>query len=357
MRKITNTTVTPEMRLPTKLPSLTSLRAFAALFVFVFHLNSAGIITFAPAKLGYSGVAFFFVLSGFLLAWADRRGSSSPQFYLRRFARIYPAHLLMLVVVLCLPDGDGARGPLPTLLHLLLIQAWVPDFAYTYSLNGVAWSLSCELAFYLLFPLLILVTRGRSIGTLAFISFGLFAGASIFVLLTSAKGAAPDLQAVAYTNPLVRLPEFVLGVCAALALRSGWRPRISTGLVIVAVAGAGMILMNDKPAADVWGTLVFLVLIVSVARLDCTRPIRVLHSSALLYAGELSFAFYLVHQVVIVHLGRTLGQGVMVGVLALAASIACAAVLHHVVERPVNDAIMARFGASRRSLAPPLLHS
>lgn len=46
---------------------------------------------------GRSGVTFFFVLSGFLLAWSARPGDRARSFYRRRFARIYPAYLSSLV--------------------------------------------------------------------------------------------------------------------------------------------------------------------------------------------------------------------------------------------------------------------
>ncbi|WP_168709299.1 acyltransferase [Arthrobacter sp. PAMC25564] len=326
---------------------MTSLRGFAAVFVFVFHLNSVGIISFAPAKLGYSGVAFFFVLSGFLLAWTDRQGQGASKFYLRRFARVYPSHLVVMLVALCLPTGVGESGPLPTLMNVLLVQAWAPDFAYTYSVNGVAWSLSCEVLFYLLFPFIVAALRGLSVRVLVVVGFGLFAVVSSAVLATTMFDAGPAVEAIRYTNPLVRLPEFVLGVCAALAMRSGWVPKMWHGAVLLAVAGVGFVAVSDKPAGDVWGTLIFLAVIVGAAQADCTRPVRIMQAKPLIYAGEVSFGFYLVHQLVIVHSVHLLGTSAAVGALAFLASVLCAIALHHGVERPANKALLSRFGGRR----------
>ena len=75
-----------------RLNALTSLRFFAAFVVMLHHFIS-GSLGFAGAA---HGVAFFFVLSGFILTsnyphlstWQDRRS-----FLLARFARIWPAHV------------------------------------------------------------------------------------------------------------------------------------------------------------------------------------------------------------------------------------------------------------------------
>ncbi|MBP1135109.1 peptidoglycan/LPS O-acetylase OafA/YrhL [Arthrobacter sp. PvP023] len=80
------------------LPRLTSLRSFAALAVFGFHIfrwtewDEAKAI----AGHGYAGVAFFFILSGFLLTWSFR--PEPVTFYFRRFARLYPGYFMMIIV-------------------------------------------------------------------------------------------------------------------------------------------------------------------------------------------------------------------------------------------------------------------
>ena len=82
------------------LPRLTSLRAFAALVVFLSHLDIRGGTLGAAGPFvayGYVGVGFFFVLSGFVLTWSYVPGAPVGAFYLRRFARIWPNHFVMLV--------------------------------------------------------------------------------------------------------------------------------------------------------------------------------------------------------------------------------------------------------------------
>jgi len=79
-----------------RLPALTSLRFFAALHVVFFHLLALKILWSTGwlkqiSSIGYVGVSFFFVLSGFILVYTYAgRESTAIEFWRARFARIYP---------------------------------------------------------------------------------------------------------------------------------------------------------------------------------------------------------------------------------------------------------------------------
>src|SRR5690242_12787179 len=94
------------------LPALTSLRFLAALAVFLHH---AGL--FAD---GFFGVTFFFVLSGFILTYNYRRTLADGgrgavwDFYVARFARVYPLHIFALIAAL-----PWVASQMPTVWHPL----------------------------------------------------------------------------------------------------------------------------------------------------------------------------------------------------------------------------------------------
>jgi peptidoglycan/LPS O-acetylase OafA/YrhL len=72
--------------------------------------------TDAVIGLGYTGVAFFFVLSGVVLAWSHKAGDTKKSFYWRRFARVWPLHALMTalaVPLILLSGGSTPWEPLP----------------------------------------------------------------------------------------------------------------------------------------------------------------------------------------------------------------------------------------------------
>ena len=144
------------------LDRLTSLRSFAALAVVAYHAVAA----FWPdhpllvllTSSGFTGVTFFYVLSGFVLTWSWR-GQRNRDFYRNRAARVWPLHALTL----CCRAARGADGARAAMGNALLLHAWVPDRSWYYGLNGVSWSLSCEAFFYACFPVLVvLLSRTRS---------------------------------------------------------------------------------------------------------------------------------------------------------------------------------------------------
>src|SRR5690349_10358782 len=152
------------------LPALTGIRGVAAWFVVLYHIRLGLAWALPPEALavlskGYLAVDLFFMLSGFVL-WLNysnrlRAGGigTAPAFLLRRIARIWPLHLVMLAGAIAFvlavaatgrePSDHYPWGELP--LHLLLIQNW--GFTNALTWNDPAWSISCELAAYMMLPL------------------------------------------------------------------------------------------------------------------------------------------------------------------------------------------------------------
>src|SRR4051812_30091043 len=103
---------TTSVAAPGRLDSLTGIRALAAFAVFTHHTHSAMLPSAGFGHLstqGSSGVAFFFVLSGFVLTWSSRPDDSTASFYRRRIARILPLYLLAWIggVALNLVTGES----------------------------------------------------------------------------------------------------------------------------------------------------------------------------------------------------------------------------------------------------------
>jgi peptidoglycan/LPS O-acetylase OafA/YrhL len=326
-----------------RLDSLTSLRAVAALVVFAFHLPGFGgrrgdWLLAHTAGQGLLGVSFFFALSGFVLVWAARPHDRPSRFYRRRFARIYPAMAVALVLGLVINASlDHTFSPLQVLLAFAGLQAWVPVSEYVHAANGVAWSLSCEAFFYALFPLLVGRLVAMDVGARRALQ-GSMLGVVLLVAVLAASAGSDDETAVLLSNnfPLLRLPEFVLGATVAVDVLRGTVPRIpltaAVALAVVAYGVAGFVPLAFRSAAV---TLVpVLVLLAAAAQSDLGGARTVLSRRAFVWAGEVSFCFYLVHQLVIYELqDRGLGTAGIV-VVGLPLAVAAGALLHYVVERP-----------------------
>ena len=155
---------------------LTFTRFIAAVLIVLYHFAANKPLIHQLGGLGRvvliasTFVSYFFVLSGFILVVANAKAvrlqqfPSAANFWINRFARIYP--LFFLAFLLSIPQFHEATGAYPTpqalLANVLLCQAWVP--LRSFSINFPDWSLSCELFFYLLFPailrtLMVLKTR------------------------------------------------------------------------------------------------------------------------------------------------------------------------------------------------------
>jgi peptidoglycan/LPS O-acetylase OafA/YrhL len=163
---------------------------------------------------GYLAVQTFFLLSGFVLAqsYASTRWNrqSLARFAVARFARIYPAYLLSLVliswfVVEFLLKAGRTSGQKTAVLtaYAFLLQGWTGSLSVGW--NTPAWSLSCEFFFYLCFPLVFLwLRRGGLARTIVAL------GASFVIPILLAHAGVPD-----YWKPIHHLSDFVAGIAAA----------------------------------------------------------------------------------------------------------------------------------------------
>lgn len=330
------------------LRSLTSLRFFAAALVVMHHISvfapGLGVIGLLTPS-GYVGVTFFFVLSGFVLTYSWKPGGKAHGFYRRRFARVYPVHLLFLAIGMVPTVGNPYWPALPA--NLTLLQAWSPNEIVARSFSGVSWSLSCELFFYATFPLLV--------GNLMRVRHRLRLGASLFVIGfvvgIALEVRQPSLGLWLFHLPLFRLVEFVGGCLLASALANGWVPRIrvrwALGLVVVSylvvlgVPGFIGYRLEDRWFLSLLMAPSFLALIAACARVDIVGAPSPLQSRGLVALGQWSFCIYMSHPVVLAVTRPLLGSqsflGSVVGLtLVMLTVVGVSYLLYAAYERPLE---------------------
>ncbi|MFE9453737.1 acyltransferase family protein [Streptomyces sp. NPDC006739] len=358
--------VPPSTSVP-PLPSLTGLRWMAALLVFGLHVRNFGyfggrggsIMTWAFGA-GASGVSFFFILSGFVLMWSARPNDRAPRFWRRRIARVYPVHVVTLLLALVMAN-TLSHLPRPstsqTLANVLLVHSWWRPWWQT--LDPVSWSLACEAFFYAAFPLLALLLRRLGTrGTTA------LAGASVLAVLVLAWAEAHHWVSQPVSSfPGARLPEFVLGAAVArLVLLERWRgPGLEASLALTVIGYFFVPQVTDGYPANVCTLLGFALLIPAAAVADLHGLPSLWRHPRLVRLGELSFAFYMVHLLVLRAGVSVLGSyphfgvwgAVAVTVAAFTVSLGLAWVLYEAVECPARRLLLRKWRRGARTLPRP----
>jgi peptidoglycan/LPS O-acetylase OafA/YrhL len=358
----------PAEKRASRLPSLTGLRFLAALLVFAYHasLPVPALRLFADDSVAYGfydaaskagglGVGFFFVLSGFILTWSARRGDRASAFWRRRFVKVYPNYLVAWVLALVL--FAGAYTPAwRAVTNLFMLQAWLPDFDTNVSVDPPGWSLGAAAFFYAMFPLLLVFARRIRPDRLKFWLGGLVAlvvaRSALAYLMFPDTPAIPGEATVSVSQhwfgailPPVRVLDFALGILVARAVMTGrWR---DIGMTAAGVLLAGAYVLAESVPYLYGQSTLFVIpaalLIAATAIADTEGRFTLFRSRVMTWLGEISFAFYLMHVIVLAYGRSLLGDRLFSTSTAIAllaggvvVSIAVSWALYRVVEAPIT---------------------
>lgn len=350
--------------------ALTGLRGIAALVVFLAHMRETllgrGLPLHVPTLvmrlflMGGRQVDIFFVLSGFILAMIYRDWFADSvdkhaygKFLQRRFARIYPLHAFMLLLVVAfvyaahvlnLPTNNGLGRFNPSTLwaYVLLVQAWGFLGDNPGEWNPPAWSISIEALAYFLFPFLIWFAsrfaKSRPWTLLILIvACGFFLNTVTHWGLAAVPGISRGLSEFAlgcatvglYGSPIARWLQSHLGsVAAALALVVCFALTPDTGFIIgLFTAPLLLALCAKNPVSDFFGN-------------------RVIY-----FLGEISYSIYLGHFLYTTIAYRLISPvwmstgtiPLLVGLCGIVAFVLTASTLtYFAVERPGRDLLRGR---------------
>ena len=288
--------------------SLDVLRFMAASFILLFHYGST-----APDNLGsvmpvfsqgWLATDFFLFLSGYILsrAYGQRLVTSHMRrthFFLRRFARLWPSHILVLLAFGAFVIVSSAAGFAPNhaekygltdfVAQAFLVHGW--GMMHAESWNTPTWTLSVLLVCYGLFSFYIPYIYKRSLPIMAAISIAVLLVAH-GLALTLAHHTFVDLP---FAWGLLRaIPLFLLG---NLIERMTINLRVSKTIFWLAITGAfasisGLCLMPRNIITDSL-ILVLLGVVLAVSGGVAFHETIVTHRM-----GRASFALFLTHSLV-----------------------------------------------------------
>jgi peptidoglycan/LPS O-acetylase OafA/YrhL len=336
------------------------LRGWAAAVVVLSHYSShcarylgAGPFgLYLPTVVGFHAVQLFFMISGFVIYFTLERSATWKDFAVSRITRLYPAYwaaLTLMVVVERLAFGQRIWvGGYVT--NLTMLQ----EFIGFSNLDNVFWSLTVELAFYVIMGLLFVTGLLGRIELVAAAWLGL---AALWSVADQYLGIA--LPAVLPRVLILRyIPFFLAGIVFYRVVRHGLTVT-RLALLVAALAAGGLIdgiWDADVPAvepADVLGRLGVTAILFGLFALAVNGRLRFAVSPITLWLGTISYSLYLSHR----NLGYSTlfwlhdaGVSVTVGFLVtLAGAVLLAVALTYTVERPALRALR-RWYRARRSL-------
>jgi peptidoglycan/LPS O-acetylase OafA/YrhL len=308
----------PAERRPS-LDSLTGLRFLAAMAVVISHFTESGLVRVDSWVInaldgGRTAVSLFFVLSGFVLAYNYRDlAGRVPRwnFYVARFARIYPVVLLglalgalgvayactrpnLLLAWFALDSPD--LGLLASLgAQLTMTTGWLPFAALNQPWNGPAWSISCEVFFYALFPLLIIWFRRWSRPTVAVAALTVWLAQGVWIAVLTHYVPVNRGGFLIAQFPLTHLAEFVLGIAAWRLWSGNPIDRRIRGIALAGTVGALLTMALCAPISPAYWpmTPLFALLVVLLAARGKARSWLAL--PVMLLLGEASYSLYLLH--------------------------------------------------------------
>ena len=346
---------------PTEIRSLTGLRGVAAGYVVLYHFLSFGPgLAGNMLRHGYLAVDLFFVLSGFVMAMTysvDFETKYNPVSHLRflgkRLGRVYPLYIVatLLCAVLAYSGylSQTSVSSQSLLGNIFLVQAW----GLTDSLDGPAWSISTEMAAYLLFPAFACLMLFRSWGVACVMVFAVVCSlmfvasrsdASINQVvdgLTSRAGLL-DVHDCRTVYPMIRcLSGFLLGLFAWRSINIPEVKRLfqrrSMQWMVVSLA----FILLAIPRSDVIEILLFVPLVMGLS-VTSSSASRFFGFKLIYQLGVISYSLYLAHfplqqvtEPLIAIAKNHFSHGYsLVGVLLIGPTLAISVFLFHFVESP-----------------------
>lgn len=301
-----------------RLDQLTGLRFFAAFLVFLSHLNWNRSHEFFQKvfESGFVGVSFFFALSGFVLAYSYQEKLvtgkvSKKKFIFLRFVRLTPLHFATALPFVGWVIYTDRFSLLALISNITYMQSWVPHSDVYFSLNAPSWSLSNEMFFYVCFCFLALMTF-RSLFCVGMLLLAvIIVSATFFTIFYNdliVWGSLTLSYWMFYIFPGFRLLEFLCGILLFRLWKVGYTPGSHLVIPAYILLFASMYFANRIPEAFRWSVYFLLpVLFFLYAHLQGGGIInRILKTRLLVLLGNASFAFYLIHQPIILVLKRLL---------------------------------------------------
>ena len=351
---------------PKTLFSLHAIRGFAALGIVLFHLTNELFTRFQFKLLGglfltsYSGVDFFFILSGFVLFYTYHSKFGKKKeivpFLRKRILRLYPTYWMITAIIIVGMVVLKSHAVTAYANNVPFIFKTIFLLPHDLRIIPPAWTLTYEVYFYCMFVLLFLFKDKKKL-----VWLGLLYSATIVMI---AIWLTPLLPGLKVSHSAITLLQVVSGVYVIEFLMGMGTAYLVTQSKFIqwnkVLLGVGIVLFIVSSVANYYlhisGTILeelrFLyfglpaaAIIFSSASIELNKPF--LLPRFVTFLGDISFTLYLTHysliQLVLSQLGKSVNQnssGMLVAAtacLTLAGTLATGAVFHYGIEKRLRS--------------------
>lgn len=302
-----------------RIEQITFTRFLAAISIVVFHYGK-GVYPFNNESIAFIfqqanvGVSYFFALSGFvmIITYQNKGAIKTGQYYKNRFARIYPVYFLALLLFLIYRISYNYSVDYYTILwQVLAIQSWIPSRVLTF--NYPAWSLSVEVFFYAIFPLLFnfIYDKKAALKYCALpIVFIFVLSQWLFIGLLHAKGngvLTASTHNLLHYFPLMHINEFLMGNLAGLFFVHRLKDQVKNyDWPILALTSILIVALKYPVGLNFHNGLLLVVFVPLILLIALNNGIIASASKAkaLVFLGEISFGIYILQLPVFKFMGE-----------------------------------------------------
>ncbi|MCZ2459880.1 MAG: acyltransferase [Chitinophagales bacterium] len=353
--------------------SLTGIRFFAVLMIFLFHYSSRLPINspFINAVFNqlFLGVQVFFVLSGFVICYkyfnnAELKKSFLFTYYIRRFAKIYPTFFIIVTLSFLIWNIKGVDTDSSFGTYLLNIS-FLKGLSSQYHLTGIGptWSLTVEEFFYFFSPFIFVYFKNKGV-LFKQVLFWWLIGAVLVAIFTISpvEGFFDSARFTFFATFFGRCLEFYLGIWLALYISGrisfkrilNYKSSIPIytvlgliGMLVIVLLIAILSLYFKKGAAEMWSgiflsNIIFpITVMIFFYGLIRERSIlrRILNLQLLQLLGKSSYVLFLIHTGVIASgIEKYIGRNIVVLFILLQS---LSVLIYKAFEQPVNNWIRA----------------
>jgi len=317
------------------LPGLYGLRAIAAIVVFVSNMRhivpmggKSSIFDFKIFLESGIGVAFFFVLSGYLLTfgfWRDPENwipfKTPIKFFFTRLLRLLPLYFICLIgLVIYMQHWQSAKEIKDTIFHFLLIHNFF-EFSF-YSINSPFWTIPIQMQFYLFLPVIMMLaymtghTRKKVFVILLFFSVICYS-VHYLIAYSAVRLNEWPLNSI-YIRPngfvitksvIAHLPIFIIGCAGSYLTFLNLKNKKSTSslkllkkiifwsaiFVIFVISATSFESVMSPPYSRYVYPVLPVMIVLSIIYVEESGLLPILEAGVLKYLGLISYGIYIFH--------------------------------------------------------------